>query len=173
MNTATHLPGAGPAEVSYDVIVLGSGAAGFAAAVTAACRGLKVLLVEKAATFGGTSAISGGAVWIHDSDQARAAGIHIPAEQMRTYLKGVIGKGYRPARVDAFIARSREALAFLERHSELKYSLRPLSPDYYPDLPGGTESGRALEIAEYDGRRLGARFKDLRRRKRSMNPTFK
>ncbi len=166
MNTVTHRPSAGSADASaltYDVIVLGSGAAGFAAAVTAACRGLKVLLVEKAATFGGTSAISGGAVWIHDSDQARAAGIHVPAEQTRTYLKAVIGKGYRPARVDAFIARGREALAFLERHSELKYSLRPLSPDYYPDLPGGTESGRALEIAEYDGRHLGARFKDLRR----------
>ena len=163
MNTATHPPGASPAEVSYDVVVLGSGAAGFAAAVSAACLGLTVLLVEKAATFGGTSAISGGAVWIHDSDQARAAGIQVPAEQTRTYLKAVVGKGYRPELVDAFLARGREALAFLESHSELQYSLRPLSPDYYPDLPGGTETGRALEIAEYDGRRLGARFKDLRR----------
>ncbi|MFC0665671.1 FAD-dependent oxidoreductase [Azotobacter chroococcum] len=166
MNTATHLSCTGPTDAcaqTYDVIVLGSGAAGFAAAVSAACQGLKVLLVEKAATFGGTSAISGGAVWIHDSDQARAAGIHVPAEQTRTYLKGVIGKGYQPALIDAFIERGREALSFLERHSELKYSLRPLSPDYYPDLPGGTETGRALEIAEYDGRRLGTHFKDLRR----------
>ncbi|GAB3483604.1 FAD-dependent oxidoreductase [Azotobacter salinestris] len=161
-----HLSSTGPTDTcaqTYDVIVLGSGAAGFAAAVSAACQGLRVLLVEKAATFGGTSAISGGAVWIHDSDQARAAGIHVPAEQTRTYLKAVIGKGYRPELVDAFLARGREALGFLERHSELKYSLRALSPDYYPDLPGGTETGRALEIAEYDGRRLGARFQDLRR----------
>lgn len=166
MNTATHLSRTGPTDAcaqTCDVIVLGSGAAGFAAAVSAACLGLKVLLVEKAATFGGTSAISGGAVWIHDSDQARAAGIQVPAERTRTYLKTVIGRGYRPELVDAFIARGREALAFLESHSELKYSLRPLSPDYYPDLPGGTETGRALEVAEYDGRRLGARFKDLRR----------
>lgn len=166
MNTATHLSRTGPTDAcaqTCDVIVLGSGAAGFAAAVSAACLGLKVLLVEKAATFGGTSAISGGAVWIHDSDQARAAGIQVPAERARTYLKTVIGRGYRPELVDAFIARGREALAFLESHSELKYSLRPLSPDYYPDLPGDTETGRALEVAEYDGRRLGARFKDLRR----------
>ena len=53
---------------AFDLVVLGSGAAGFAAATTAACRGLSVLLVEKAETFGGTSAISGGAVWVHGTD---------------------------------------------------------------------------------------------------------
>ena len=151
------------AELTYDVIVLGSGAAGFAAAVTASSRGLKVLLVEKTEAFGGTSAISGGAVWLHDTDQARAAGHHLSAEQMRRYLKAVIGAGYNPALIDAFIEQGREALRYLEAHSELSYSLRPLSPDYYPDLPGGTQTGRALEIDEYDGRRLGEHFKDLKR----------
>ena len=151
------------ADLTYDVIVLGSGAAGFAAAVTASCRGLKVLLVEKTEAFGGTSAISGGAVWLHDTDQARAGGHHLPAEQMRRYLKEVIGAGYDPALIDTFIEQGREALHYLEAHSELKYSLRPLSPDYYPDLPGGTHTGRALEIDAYDGRRLGAHFKDLKR----------
>ena len=162
MNTTTSLPPA-DADLSYDVIVLGSGAAGFAAAVTASCHGLKVLLVEKTNAFGGTSAISGGAVWLHDTDQARAAGHHLPAEQMRRYLKEVIGVGYDPQLIDAFIEQGREALRYLETHSELKYSLRPLSPDYYPDLPGGTQTGRALEIDEYDGRRLGEHFKDLKR----------
>lgn len=162
MNTKTSLPSA-HAELTYDVIVLGSGAAGFAAAVTASCRGLKVLLVEKTEAFGGTSAISGGAVWLHDTDQARAAGHCLPAEQMRRYLKEVIGSGYNPPLIDAFIEHGREALRYLETHSELKYSLRPLSPDYYPDLPGGTQTGRALEIDEYDGRHLGEHFKDLKR----------
>ncbi|VVP38086.1 3-oxosteroid 1-dehydrogenase [Pseudomonas fluorescens] len=162
MNMTTTRPSASP-DLTYDVIVLGSGAAGFAAAVTASCRGLKVLLVEKTEVFGGTSAISGGAVWLHDTDQARAAGHHLPAEQMRLYLKEVIGAGYNPELIDAFIEHGREALHYLEAHSELKYSLRPLSPDYYPDLPGGTLTGRALEIDEYDGRRLGEHFKDLKR----------
>lgn len=162
MNTTTSLASADAGQ-TYDVIVLGSGAAGFAAAVTASCRGLKVLLVEKTEAFGGTSAISGGAVWLHDTDQARAAGHHLAAEQMRDYLKAVIGPGYNPPLIDAFIEHGREALHYLETYSELKYSLRPLSPDYYPDLPGGTLTGRALEIDEYDGRRLGEHFKDLKR----------
>jgi NADPH-dependent 2,4-dienoyl-CoA reductase/sulfur reductase-like enzyme len=68
-----HPAGAGSGGMkSWDVIVIGSGAAGFAAAVTACCKGLSVLMLEKAGQFGGTSAISGGAVWLHDTDQARA-----------------------------------------------------------------------------------------------------
>ncbi|SDI17428.1 FAD-dependent oxidoreductase [Pseudomonas panipatensis] len=146
----------------YDVVVLGSGAAAFAAAATAACHGLRVLIVEKAARFGGTSAISGGAAWIHGSNQARAAGVEDSPEAMRRYLKRIIGAGYDAALVDAFIERGHEALRWLEAHTELRYALRPLSPDYYPDEEGATDFGRALEMVEYDGRRLGERFKDLR-----------
>lgn len=147
---------------TYDLLVLGSGAAAFAAATTAACRGLKVLMVEKNATFGGTSAISGGAIWLHGTDQARAAGIQDSPQAMRRYLQNVIGDGYDAERVEAFIERGHEALRWLQAHTELSYSLRPLSPDYYPDAPGGTDRGRALEIDEYDGSRLGPRFAQLR-----------
>lgn len=146
----------------YDVVVLGSGAAGFAAAATAACRGLKVLILEKAEHFGGTSAISGGAAWIYGSDQARAAGVQDSPEAVRTYLRKIIGDGYNAELVDAFIERGHEALRWLEANTELRYALRPLSPDYYPDEDGATDYGRALEMVEYDGRRLGARFKDLK-----------
>ncbi|MFZ6044641.1 FAD-dependent oxidoreductase [Pseudomonas sp. CR3202] len=163
MNTAVQPPRAENIVGTWDLIVLGSGAAGFAAATTAACKGLKVLMVEKATQFGGTSAISGGAVWIFDSDQARAAGIQDSPEAIRTYLKKTIGPGYNPELVESFIRRGREALSFLEQHSELAYALRPFSPDYYPLEQGATDRGRALEMVEYDGRRLGPRFKDLRR----------
>lgn len=146
----------------YDVVVLGSGAAGFAAAATAACRGLKVLILEKAEHFGGTSAISGGAAWIYGSDQARAAGVQDSPEAVRTYLRKIIGDGYNAELVDAFIERGHEALRWLDANTELRYALRPLSPDYYPDEDGATDYGRALEMVEYDGRRLGARFKDLK-----------
>ncbi|VTM17592.1 3-oxosteroid 1-dehydrogenase [Raoultella terrigena] len=148
---------------SWDVIVIGSGAAGFAAAVTACCKGLSVLMLEKAPQFGGTSAISGGAVWINDSDQARQQGKSGPEQTIKTYLKTIIGEQhYRPEMVDAFVSSGREALAFLEKEGAVKYSLRPLSPDYYPDEPGAVDVGRALEVVEYDGRRLGDRFRELR-----------
>ncbi|MDM4208744.1 FAD-dependent oxidoreductase [Klebsiella spallanzanii] len=148
---------------SWDVIVIGSGAAGFAAAVTACCKGLSVLMLEKAPQFGGTSAISGGAVWIHDSDQARKMARNGSPQEIETYLQTIIGEAnYRQDLVDAFIHSGREALAFLEKEGAVKYSLRPLSPDYYPDEPGAVDAGRALEVVEYDGRELGEHFRDLR-----------
>lgn len=111
---------------SWDVIVIGSGAGGFAAAVTACCKGLSVLMLEKAPQFGGTSAISGGAVWINDTDQARAQGKSGTADAIKTYLKTIIGEqNYRPDIVDAFVTSGREALAFLEQEGAVKYSLRP------------------------------------------------
>lgn len=160
MNSATRFPDG--SDEAFDLIVLGSGAAGFAAAATAARKGLKVLLVEKAAQFGGTSAISGGAVWLYGTDQARAAGVQDSAEAMRRYLQKTIGPGYNAALVDAYIEQGHQALRWLEANTELKYALRPLSPDYYPDEEGATDRGRALEMLEYDGRRLGAHFKDLK-----------
>ncbi len=148
---------------SWDVIVIGSGAAGFAAAVTASCKGLSVLMLEKAGQFGGTSAISGGAVWLHDTDQARAEGKSGSAEAIKTYLRTIIGEAhYREDIAEAFVRAGREALSFLEREGAVKYSLRPLSPDYYPDEPGAVDVGRALEVVEYDGRELGDAFRDLR-----------
>lgn len=148
-------------QAVFDLVVLGSGAGGFATAATAARRGLKVLVVEKAERFGGTSAISGGAVWVYGSDQARAAGAKDSPEAIRTYLRTIIGTGYNPALVDAFIEQGHQALRWLEHNTELRYALRPHSPDYYPDEPGATEFGRALEMVEYDGRQLGSRFKAL------------
>lgn len=149
------------AQHNFDLVVLGSGAGGLTAAATAARRGLKVLVVEKAEHFGGTSAISGGAVWLYGTDQARAAGAVDSPEAIRTYLRQVIGDGYDPALVDTFIEHGHQALRWLEQNTELRYALRPHSPDYYPDAPGATQFGRALEMVEYDGRQLGPHFKDL------------
>jgi hypothetical protein len=86
-------------------------------------------------------------------------------EQVRTYLRGVLGESYREDIIEAFLQHGPEAPAFLEDHTELKYSVRELSPDYYPELPGATDCGRALEVSEFDGSKLGAYFERLRPRR--------
>jgi len=145
-----------------DVIVIGSGGAALAAAVTAAHAGLAVIVLERDSLLGGTSAISGGALWIPLSRQAIAGGFQDSADSVRTYLRHVAGEAYRADIIDAFLAHAPEALAFLEDHAELRYSVRALSPDYHPDLPGATTAGRALEMSAFDGRTLGAYFELLR-----------
>jgi len=145
-----------------DVVILGSGGAALAATVTAAQSGLKVIVLERDTVPGGTSAISGGALWIPGSRRAVAGGIKDSLENVRLYLQHVLGETYRADIVEMFLKRGPEALAFLEDHTDLKYSVRPVSPDYYPDFPGATECGRALEAGEFDGKRLGKYFELLR-----------
>jgi FAD binding domain len=154
--------------VDCDLVILGSGGAALAAAVTAAHAGLKVAVCERASVIGGTSAISGGALWIPGTRQAIAGGFKDSPEQVRTYLRGVLGESYREDIIEAFLRHGPEALGFLEDHTDLKYSVRELSPDYYPELPGATDCGRALEVGEFDGSKLGAYFERLRPPPRCM-----
>ena len=149
-------------RTSYDLVVLGSGAGGLAAAVTAAHHGLTVLVLEKEAHFGGASAISGGTIWIPGNRHAAAAQLDASLEKARTYLLNLIGPDASRALLDAFLERGSEALAFLEENSELEFRVRPISPDYHMEVDGSSEGGRALEVLEYDGSRLGARFRELR-----------
>ncbi|STT44030.1 fumarate reductase/succinate dehydrogenase flavoprotein domain-containing protein [Klebsiella pneumoniae] len=100
---------------SWDVIVIGSGAAGFAAAVTACCKGLSVLMLEKAGQFGGTSAISGGAVWLHDTDQARAEGKSGSAEAMKNLPANHYRRGPVPRRSCRSVCQRRAGGAGLSR----------------------------------------------------------
>ena len=143
---------------SPDVIVLGAGAGGLSAACAAAARGLRVLLLEKTAQVGGTSAVSGGMVWVPGNsktkDDSEAAA--------RAYLGATLSAGSRPGLVDAFLREGPGAIDWLEAHTELR--MRPVVryPDYYPMLPGATTGGRVLEPVGYDARALGNDFALLR-----------
>ncbi len=144
----------------YDVVVVGSGAAGMTAALTAAHHGLSAVLIEKAAHYGGNTARSGGGVWIPGNKALRASGRPDDREQARTYLHSIIGDGAPADRIDTYIDRGAEAFDFVLDHSPLKMNWVPNYSDYYPEAPGGLSSGRSCEPKPFDAKTLGEeRFK--------------
>lgn len=144
-----------------DVLVIGSGAGGLTAAITAAKSGLTVTLLEATAVFGGTTAFSGGGVWIPANHHQPELGVDDSAEDAEAYLKAVLGNYYDSARIGAFIAAAPAMLRFLEAETEVLLTASTI-PDYTPGEPGW-KTGRCLLTADYDGRRLGPWFAKLRR----------
>ncbi len=149
-------------EREVDVIVLGAGAGGLAAACVAAAEGLETLLIEKSDCVGGTTAVSGGMVWIPANPKMRDAGIEDSIDNARSYLDHCAPATRDPAVREAFLAHGPEAIAYLEERTALL--LRPVTnyPDYYPNLPGATLGGRVLEPVDFDGYTLGRSFGLLR-----------
>lgn len=149
-------------ETCVDVLVVGSGAAGMAAALTAAIEGLSVLLVEKTDRIGGSTAISGGGIWIPNNDKSEASGHPDTLQEAKTYLDAIVGNRSSDDMKLAFLQKGPAALAYLERNTELKVNGRVYSPDYYPDAAGAKLGGRGVDPVEFDGRLLGAHFAELR-----------
>ena len=112
-----------------DVLVAGSGCSGMSAAITARYRGLDVLIVEKEARFGGTTARSGGWLWIPGTSLAKAYGIEETPEQARTYLRHEAGNNYDAARVDAFLSAGPEAVDFFTTKTALRFHMPLVFPD--------------------------------------------
>ncbi|MEY8840940.1 FAD-binding protein, partial [Cribrihabitans sp. XS_ASV171] len=135
---------------------------GLASAVSAAHRGLDALVVEKEPVFGGTTARSGGWMWIPGNAPARRAGVEDSAEKARTYLQHEAGEHFDPARVDAFLEAGPKAVDFFENETALQFDLGPTFADYHPDAPGGIDGGRSIVARPFDGRELGDDIKRLR-----------
>lgn len=149
------------AQAPWDVIVVGAGAAGMTAACVAAREGCRTLLVEQAQWVGGTTAISGGMVWIPANHKALAAGRPDDLDAARTYLRHVVPHA-DPALVGAYLEHGDEAIRYLESHTKLQLQPVVAYPDYYPDLPSATLGGRVLEPVPFDGASLGRDFALLR-----------
>ncbi len=144
-------------DAVYDVVAVGSGAAGLSAALFAAKDGMKVLVCEKSSKLGGTTALSNGMIWVPCSPQAVAAKVDDSLEKARTYLKNELGNYYREDFVDAYLTDGPKALAEIEKGTEVKFTLAS-APDYHSSQVGGVDKGRALSPAPYDGRLLGKDF---------------
>ncbi|MFF0548757.1 3-oxosteroid 1-dehydrogenase [Streptomyces sp. NPDC004311] len=145
----------GPPLGDYDVVVVGSGAAGMTAALTAAHRGLSVLVVEKAATFGGSAARSGAGIWLPNNSVILAAGVPDTPQKAATYLSAVVGPEVPADRQAAFLANGPRMLDFVMAASPLRFRFMDGYSDYYPGLPGGLPNGRSIEPDQIDGNVLG------------------
>lgn len=145
-----------------DLLVAGSGAGGMAAALTARLAGLDVLVVEKEPLVGGTTARSGGWLWIPCSPHARRAGIADSKEAARRYLEHETGNHFDPDRVEAFLEAGPRMVELFESRTRLRFFLGPQFSDYHPDAPGGLPGGRSICAEPFDARELGPAVAMLR-----------
>ena len=144
-----------PAEPSVDVVVVGCGGAGMTAALAAAHHGLDTLVVEKTGYFGGSTARSGGGVWIPGNYALRKAGVEDSLDEATTYLESIVGDEVPAERRRTLLARGPEALEFVRDHSKADFVWVPHYSDYYPEAPGGRAGGRSVEPRAIDGRVIG------------------
>lgn len=141
----------------YDLVVVGSGAAGLSAAVSAAHRGLRVVVVEKDATLGGATAWSGGWMWAPLNPLAKRAGIDEDAETVRTYLRHELGERYDSVKIDAFLDAAPRMIAFFHERTTLQFADGNAIADIHGDTPGAGTGGRSVIAAPYDARKLDRR----------------
>jgi 3-oxosteroid 1-dehydrogenase len=144
-------------ESTVDVVVVGAGGAGMTAALAAADRGLDTVVVEKSAYFGGSTARSGGGVWIPGNYALRKAGQvsdDDPTEAKR-YLDSIVGDVVPKVRRDVFIDRGPEVMDFVRDKTPVRFQWVPKYSDYLPEQPGGRPDGRSVEPVPMDCRFLG------------------
>jgi 3-oxosteroid 1-dehydrogenase len=144
-----------------DVVVVGSGAAGMTAALTAAHHDLSVVVVEKAPHFGGSTARSGGGIWIPNNSVLRRAGVSDTPENAAAYLDHLLGDTVPEPRRRALLHHGPQMLDFVLSTTPLRFSWVPGYADYYPEAPGGLAVGRSIEPRPLDGRVLGAELARL------------
>ena len=150
------------ASFDCDLLVIGSGAGGLSTAVTAAQLGLKVMLVEKTAQFGGTTAWSGGWMWIPRNPLAVRAGLVEPLEKPWSYLQHELGTDFDPVKARTFLENGPRMVSFFEAHTALRFIDGHAIPDFHGHSPDAATGGRSVCAAPFDGRRLGALFSDLK-----------
>jgi succinate dehydrogenase/fumarate reductase flavoprotein subunit len=147
---------------AYDVVVLGSGAAGASAALNARLNGSRVLWVERTEWIGGTSAWSAATAWVPCTQPGLKVNPHDSLEKAAHFLDHAVGdRASRELRM-AFLQHGPEAIQRLESDSELKFQVRMLHPDYLSELPDAMLRGRAIEPSPFDGRLLGPNLSLLR-----------
>lgn len=157
--TPSELPG-----LNCDVLVIGSGAGGLSAAVTASYHGLKVVVVEKADVCGGATSWSGGWAWTPGNPLAKAAGVKEDREQFRTYLRHRLGRHYQEDRVDAFLEAVPHMVGFFHDKTSLQFVPGAKIKDIYGDTPGAGNGHRSVGPRPINARRIKPELRAKMRR---------
>ncbi len=150
-------------QIAVDVVVVGSGAAGLTAALAARAAKASVLLLEKASTLGGATAVSGGVIWVPCNHHMAAAGIADSRAEAIEYIRRLSDGKSEEALIEAFVDAAPTAVRFVEATSPLRFQALPDYADYYAESPGGKAGGRSLDPGLFDTRELGAWQAALRR----------
>lgn len=145
-----------------DLLVIGSGAGGLSAAVTAAHLGLKVIVAEKEPQFGGTTAWSGGWMWVPRNPMAVEAGIAEDLEKPLSYLRHELGAKFDQAKVRMYLTHAPRMVEFFRRQTALQFIDGNAIPDFHGNTPDAAFGGRSVCAAHFDGRRLGAHMARLK-----------
>jgi 3-oxosteroid 1-dehydrogenase len=146
----------------YDVVVVGSGAGALAAAIVAHDQGLSALVIEKADRFGGTSAVSGGGVWIPCNHQIAALGGEDNRADALTYLKTATRGMVAEARLEAYVDNAAEMIRYFEQRTRVRFKAMPKYADYYPALAGSRPGFRTMDPEAFNAAELGEEFFRMR-----------
>lgn len=149
-------------DYTTDVVVVGTGGGGMTAALVAKQARLDVLLVEKSEYYGGSTALSGGGLWIPNNYLLQRDGLEDSLEKARTYFANTIGDRTPQSLQEAYLVNAPEMVKYLASNTRVRFRRSPGYADYYPERPGGMADGRALEGAPFDGSKLGDDLATLR-----------
>jgi 3-oxosteroid 1-dehydrogenase len=148
-------------DEDVDVLVIGSGAGGLTAAIAAADAHARVLVIEKGDEYGGTSATSGGGIWIPNSPLGKAEGLEDSEEDAFAYVRPQSAPNVPDELIRAYIRRAPEMLTWLQEQTPVRYAAMPY-PDYHVEYPGGKLGYRTHLPLPFDGRQLGKEILTLR-----------
>jgi len=147
--------------IDVDVLVVGSGAGGLTAAIAAQDQGGDVLVVEKSDQIGGTSATSGGGIWIPCNHLMAGQGQSDTREAALTYMKECIGDDVTEERMAAYVDNAPQMLKYMEENTQVRFITTPYA-DYFPDKPGGKDGWRTLDPIPFNAGKLGKALVNLR-----------